>query len=65
PITHEVHTAHTMNRVPLVYRGRRPAALAAEGDLADVAPTLLDLLGMEKPSEMTGCSLLESGANTP
>ncbi|MGI9212397.1 MAG: 2,3-bisphosphoglycerate-independent phosphoglycerate mutase, partial [Methylococcaceae bacterium] len=39
PITHEVHTAHTMNRVPLVNRGQRPAALAAGGDLADVAPT--------------------------
>lgn len=61
PDTGEVHTAHTINKVPLVYRGKRMALLAAHGDLADVAPTLLDLLDIDKPAEMTGHSLFASG----
>ncbi|MEY4195360.1 MAG: 2,3-bisphosphoglycerate-independent phosphoglycerate mutase [Pseudomonadota bacterium] len=60
PVTGEAHTAHTMNRVPLVYRGKRPVSLMRPGDLADVAPTLLDLLDIEKPVEMTGRSLFDS-----
>jgi 2,3-bisphosphoglycerate-independent phosphoglycerate mutase len=60
PVTGEAHTAHTMNRVPLVYRGKRPVSRMRPGDLADVAPTLLDLLGIEKPVEMTGRSLFDS-----
>lgn len=51
------HTAHTSNRVPLVYVGR-PARLADGGSLADLAPTMLDLLGLEIPPQMTGRSLL-------
>ena len=58
PDTGEVHTAHTMNKVPLVYRGQRTLSLSEGGDLADVAPTLLSLLGIEKPAGMTGRSLL-------
>jgi len=65
PDTGEVHTAHTMNRVPLVYRGKRQVSLAAQGDLADVAPTLLELLDIEKPPEMTGHSLFDSAVSCP
>ncbi|NOY70784.1 MAG: 2,3-bisphosphoglycerate-independent phosphoglycerate mutase [Gammaproteobacteria bacterium] len=53
------HTAHTTNLVPLIYVGRS-AELAARGTLADVAPTLLDLLGLEQPGEMSGRSLIKS-----
>ena len=51
-------TAHTTNPVPfiLVKKGVR---LKDGGILADVAPTILDLMGIEKPEEMTGESLIE------
>jgi 2,3-bisphosphoglycerate-independent phosphoglycerate mutase len=52
------HTAHTVGPVPLVYVGTRPAGLRDGGALRDVAPTLLDLLGLPQPAEMTGRSLL-------
>lgn len=52
------HTAHTMNPVPLIYIGR-PATLAQSGGaLSDVAPTMLALMGLKKPSEMGGRSLV-------
>ncbi|WP_223261951.1 alkaline phosphatase family protein [Cardinium endosymbiont of Dermatophagoides farinae] len=51
------HTAHTLAPVPLLYVGR-PATLAASGKLADIAPTLLALLGLQPAKEMTGKSLL-------
>jgi 2,3-bisphosphoglycerate-independent phosphoglycerate mutase len=54
--TGQAHTAHTSNVVPLLYVGR-PATLE-EGALADVAPTLLHLMGLEQPLEMTGRSLI-------
>ncbi|CAA9891270.1 phosphoglycero mutase III, cofactor-independent [Candidatus Methylobacter favarea] len=55
--TGQPHTAHTTNPVPLIYvGGDRP--LAAGGNLADIAPTMLAILGIEKPLEMTGRSLL-------
>jgi 2,3-bisphosphoglycerate-independent phosphoglycerate mutase len=57
PETGEPHTAHTMNPVPLVYVGR-DFKLADGGGLADIAPTLLDIMGMQQPAEMTGRSLL-------
>lgn len=60
PITGQPHTAHTVGPVPLVYVGDRAASLRAGGALRDVAPTLLDLLGLPKPVEMTGTSLLQS-----
>ncbi|WP_395794474.1 2,3-bisphosphoglycerate-independent phosphoglycerate mutase [Aquimonas sp.] len=56
--TGEPYTAHTTGPVPLVYLGR-PATLRAGGSLRDVAPTLLALLGLPKPVEMTGVSLVE------
>ncbi|MGI6285834.1 2,3-bisphosphoglycerate-independent phosphoglycerate mutase [Neomoorella humiferrea] len=56
----EPHTAHTSNLVPfiLVDAGYRDAALR-EGALEDVAPTVLDILGLPQPAEMTGKSLIE------
>jgi 2,3-bisphosphoglycerate-independent phosphoglycerate mutase len=52
------HTAHTVGPVPFVYLGERPAALREGGALRDVAPTMLDLLGLPQPGEMSGRSLL-------
>lgn len=55
--TGQAHTAHTTNPVPLVYVcGDRP--LASGGSLADLAPTMLAILGVDKPIEMTGRSLI-------
>jgi 2,3-bisphosphoglycerate-independent phosphoglycerate mutase len=57
PDTGGPHTAHTTNPVPVVLMGGGDVALA-EGRLADVAPTLLALMGLPQPKEMTGVSLL-------
>ncbi len=59
--TGEPYTAHTCNPVWLVMvdDARKQARLKEEGRLADIAPTMLDILGIEKPREMTGVSLLE------
>ena len=54
------HTAHTTNPVPLFLLGARNRALVAEGRLADLAPTLLELMDLPKPKEMTGVSLLRA-----
>ena len=59
PQTGQPHTAHTTNPVPLVYHGR-PARMAESGSLRDLAPTMLGLLGLPQPLEMTGRSLLEA-----
>ena len=56
--TGELHTAHTTNPVPLVLIGREDVKLK-EGRLADLAPTMLDLMNLAKPAEMTGGSLIE------
>jgi 2,3-bisphosphoglycerate-independent phosphoglycerate mutase len=58
PETGVALTQHTVFPVPLVYRGQPGCHLADGGGLGDVAPTLLDMLGIEKPEEMTGRSLL-------
>jgi len=52
------HTAHTTNRVPLLFHGR-PASIAETGSLRDVAPTMLRLLGLSQPDQMTGRPILE------
>jgi 2,3-bisphosphoglycerate-independent phosphoglycerate mutase len=57
PGTHQAHTAHTLNVVPLLYIGRK-AKVAPGGALQDVAPTLLTMMGLPAPSEMTGKSLV-------
>ena len=54
------HTQHTTEKVPLVFLGSRSAALhASDGKLADIAPTLLSMMGLPQPAEMTGTSLIE------
>ncbi|MBM3600252.1 MAG: 2,3-bisphosphoglycerate-independent phosphoglycerate mutase [Alphaproteobacteria bacterium] len=60
PATGAPHTAHTTNRVPAMLIGG-PAGIGAlaDGKLADIAPTMLDLLGLPQPRSMTGRSLLQ------
>jgi 2,3-bisphosphoglycerate-independent phosphoglycerate mutase len=58
PATGGPHTAHTLNKVPVMLLGG-PAAALADGRLADVAPTLLALMGLPQPQEMSGHSLLQ------
>jgi len=59
PATGGVHTAHTTNPVPFVAVGTQAASLRAGGSLRDVAPTVLRLLGLEPPTDMTGRDLRE------
>ncbi len=56
------HTAHTSNRVPLllVDAAHRSLRQDESGRLADLAPTILELLGLPQPAEMSGKSLLQS-----
>jgi 2,3-bisphosphoglycerate-independent phosphoglycerate mutase len=56
--THQAHTAHTLNLVPFIYIGRK-AKIATTGALQDVAPTLLAMMGLSQPQEMTGKSLID------
>jgi 2,3-bisphosphoglycerate-independent phosphoglycerate mutase len=69
PKTGLPHTAHTTNRVPVALlaagtgRGRLNGARLHDGRLADVAPTLLALLGLPQPAVMTGRSLLDTDAD--
>ena len=55
--TGEPHTAHTTNPVPLILVGLDDVKLR-EGKLADLAPTMLEIMGLEKPAEMTGESII-------
>jgi 2,3-bisphosphoglycerate-independent phosphoglycerate mutase len=57
PVTGGPHTAHTTNPVPVLLMGGDVPSLA-DGRLADIAPTLLALMGLPKPAEMSGASLL-------
>jgi 2,3-bisphosphoglycerate-independent phosphoglycerate mutase len=52
------HTAHTNNPVPLIYIGRQAKA-AGSGALSDIAPTMLALMHLKQPQEMTGRSLFK------
>ena len=61
PNSGQVHTAHTIGPVPLIYVGPRKVNLRDDGSLSDVAPTLLSLMSLEQPAEMTGHSLVEIG----
>ncbi|MBO8127257.1 MAG: 2,3-bisphosphoglycerate-independent phosphoglycerate mutase [Firmicutes bacterium] len=58
PETGQPHTAHTPNKVPVIYVGGRKVSLS-DGKLGDVAPTLLEILGLPKPPAMTGESLFK------
>ena len=53
------NTAHSLNPVPVVYVTDRQGASTANGVLADVAPSLLQILGLPQPAEMTGTPLLK------
>jgi 2,3-bisphosphoglycerate-independent phosphoglycerate mutase len=59
PATGGPHTAHTLNPVPVFVGAGEPRRVRS-GILADVSPTLLELMGLEQPAEMTGASLLTS-----
>jgi 2,3-bisphosphoglycerate-independent phosphoglycerate mutase len=55
------HTAHTTNKVPLILvDDTRTDIHLREGKLGDIAPTILDIMGIEKPKQMTGRSLLKN-----
>ena len=56
--THQAHTAHTLNPVPFLYIGRK-AGVTDQGALRDIAPSLLAIMGLPKPAEMTGHSLIQ------
>jgi 2,3-bisphosphoglycerate-independent phosphoglycerate mutase len=58
PETGGPHTAHTTNPVPVLLLGGPAGARLHDGRLADVAPTLLALMGLAQPAAMTGRSLL-------
>nr|MCU0912465.1 2,3-bisphosphoglycerate-independent phosphoglycerate mutase [Paracoccaceae bacterium] len=58
PATGGPHTAHTTNPVPVILVGGPAGAGLASGRLADLAPTVLDLMGLDLPPEMTGRSLI-------
>ena len=55
--SNQAHTQHTVNLVPLIYVGRN-ASLADTGALSDIAPTLLAMMGLPQPKEMTGKNLI-------
>ena len=67
PATGQAHTAHTMNRVPVILTGAADAMSRFDrrmddGRLCDIAPTVLTLMGLNQPEEMTGQSLLRGAA---
>lgn len=58
PVTGQAHTAHTCEPVPLIYVGRE-ASPAQSGTLSDISPTILNLMGLSQPEEMTGSVLMK------
>ncbi len=63
PVSGQKHTAHTTNKVPLLFHGRS-AKMKEGGSLRDIAPTMLCLLGLPQPVEMTGQPLVEIEGGT-
>ncbi len=61
--TNQPHTAHTSDPVPFLYIGRNARINKQNGILSDIAPTMLYLLGIPKPNEMTGQSIVDLCAN--
>jgi 2,3-bisphosphoglycerate-independent phosphoglycerate mutase len=59
PVTGGPHTAHTLNPVPVALVGGPAGARLRDGRLADLAPTVLDLMGLDLPPEMTGRTLIQ------
>ncbi|WP_429810421.1 2,3-bisphosphoglycerate-independent phosphoglycerate mutase [Ensifer sp. B1-9] len=62
PANHEPHTAHTLNPVPAILFGREDVLALRDGILADVAPTILKLMGIEQPAVMTGQPLYSTSS---
>jgi len=62
PITGEPHTQHTNYPVPFLLLGEKEVELGNGRGLADIAPTVLHLMGIEQPAEMTGTSLILDGS---
>jgi len=60
PVTGGPHTSHTTNPVPVILVGGPQGADLRPGRLADLAPTLLHLMALPQPPEMTGKSLLKA-----
>lgn len=60
PVTGQPHTAHTTNLVPLIVFSERPFTLREGGSLPDVMPTILTMMDIPQPKEMTGKSLIPS-----
>ena len=59
PITRNPHTSHTLNPVPaILFNGPKNKSLSDGGRLSDIAPTILELMDLTPPPEMTGNSLL-------
>ena len=65
PNTKAPHTAHTIGKVPLVLVGPDAVGQLHDGRLADLAPTVLDLMGLKQPTEMTGRTLLDRTTTAP
>lgn len=66
PQTAEPHTAHTIGKVPIVLvSGNADISALRDGRLADLAPTVLDIMGLAQPDAMTGASLIERSADAP
>jgi 2,3-bisphosphoglycerate-independent phosphoglycerate mutase len=61
--TGQAHTAHTSNVVPLLYLGR--PALMEDGSLSDVVPSMIHIMGLQPPMEMTGRSLIQLESEQP
>jgi 2,3-bisphosphoglycerate-independent phosphoglycerate mutase len=59
PVTGGPHTAHTLNPVPVALVGGPAGVTLRDGRLADLAPTVLDLMGLDLPPEMTGRTLIQ------
>ena len=58
--TGQVHTQHTIFPVPLIYVGDRKISLLPSGALSDISPTILALMDLPQPAEMTGQSLVKT-----
>lgn len=66
PSTGQVHTAHTTDKVPLIYIGDKAISLSETGGtLSDIAPTILGLMNLPQPPEMTGTSLIIDHHDSP
>lgn len=57
--TNQPHTAHTCELIPFIYVGRQAEVTKAQGQLSDISPTILYLMGLPQPQEMTGHSLVK------